>query len=91
MRTPSKWTAIGWTGARKRSAVGFDLRKSPIIYGVTDVSFPVFGFDREIVAALTIPFLELIDGSQKFDVVAACDLLRAATMRASDRLGFQPH
>ena len=71
-------------------AAGFDLRKSPITYGVTDISFPVFGFDREVVAAMTIPFLELIDGSQKVDIAAARDLLRAATMRASDRLGYQP-
>ena len=71
-------------------AAGFDLRKSPITYGVTDISFPVFGFDREVVAAMTIPFLELIDGSQKVDIAAARDLLRSATMRASDRLGYQP-
>ena len=70
-------------------AAGFDLRKSPITYGVTDISFPIFGFDREVVAAMTIPFLELIDGSQKVDVEAARDLLHSATKRVSDRLGYQ--
>ena len=81
-----------WLTERQEAirAAGFDLRKSPITYGVTDISFPVFGFDREVVAAMTIPFLELIDGSQKVDIAAARDLLRAATMRASDRLGYQP-
>lgn len=81
-----------WLTERKEAirAAGFDLRQSPITYGVTDISFPVFGFDREVIAALTIPFLELIDGSQKVHIEAACDLLRSATMRVSDRLGYQP-
>lgn len=81
-----------WLAKRKAviRAAGYDVRKSPITHGVTDISFPIFGFDREIVAALTIPFLELIDGSQKVHMDAACDLLRAATARVSDRLGYQP-
>jgi DNA-binding IclR family transcriptional regulator len=57
---------------------------------VTDISFPVFGFDRNVVAALTIPFLELIDGSQKVDLDAARAMLRTASSRISDRLGYQP-
>ncbi|WP_369405666.1 IclR family transcriptional regulator [Sphingomonas mali] len=81
-----------WLTERKEAirAAGFDLRQSPITYGVTDISFPVFGFDREVIAALTIPFLELIDGSQKVHIDAARDLLHSATMRVSDRLGYQP-
>lgn len=71
---------------RKR---GFDSRKSPVTYGVTDISFPVFGFDGRIMAALTIPFLELIDGSQKVDLKAAREMLRQAVARISDRLGWQ--
>ncbi|MET0310141.1 MAG: IclR family transcriptional regulator [Sphingomonas sp.] len=68
---------------------GFDSRKSPITHGVTDISFPVFGFDGRISAALTIPFLALIDGSQKVDLSAARDLLRATVARISDALGYQ--
>lgn len=68
-------------------AQGFDSRKSPITHGVTDVSFPVFGFDGRITAALTIPFLELIDGSQKADMAAARTLLESAVSRISDTLG----
>lgn len=68
---------------------GHDSRKSPITHGVTDISFPVFGFDGRVVAALTIPFLELIDGSQKVDLPAARDLLRRSVGRVSDALGYQ--
>jgi DNA-binding IclR family transcriptional regulator len=69
---------------------GHDSRKSPITHGVTDISFPIFGFDRNVAAALTIPFLELIDGSQKVDVEAAREILRKTAARISDRLGYQP-
>ncbi|WP_313534438.1 IclR family transcriptional regulator [Sphingomonas sp.] len=70
--------------------LGYDSRKSPITFGVTDISYPIFGFDRIVVAALTIPFLALIDGSQKMDLDAAREKLRAATARISDRLGYEP-
>jgi len=81
--------------AAKLSAIriqGHDCRQSPITHGVTDVSFPVFGLDGGIVAALTIPFLELIDGSQQVDLAQAQLLLAAAAMRVSERLGWAaPH
>jgi DNA-binding IclR family transcriptional regulator len=68
---------------------GYDSRRSPITYGVTDISFPVHGFDGNVVAALTIPFLELIDGSQKIGLDAARGLLREAVAAISDTLGYQ--
>jgi len=71
-------------------AHGYDSRPSPITYGVTDISFPVFGFDGQVVAALTIPFLELIDGSQKVDLGAAREMLRRAAAQISDALGHRP-
>ena len=82
----------GWLADRMAviRRLGYDSRKSPITYGVTDISFPVFGFDRSVVAALTIPFLELIDGSQKVDLEAVKEMLRIAAVRVSDRLGYQP-
>ena len=67
---------------------GHDSRQSPITHGVTDISFPVFGFDGRAMAALTIPFLELIDGSQKVGLEAAREALRATTAAISDTLGY---
>ena len=49
--------------------------------GVTDISYPVFGFDGQIAAALTIPFLVMIDGSQR-----DADTIRAALAQAATRL-----
>jgi DNA-binding IclR family transcriptional regulator len=70
-------------------AHGYDSRPSPITYGVTDISFPVFGFDGQVVAALTIPFLELIDGSQKVDLGAAREMLRRSAGQISDALAYR--
>jgi DNA-binding IclR family transcriptional regulator len=80
-----------WLGERLAAihARGFDSRRSPITQGVTDISCPVFGFDGHVVAALTIPFLELIDGSQKVHADAAREMLRQAVGRISDALGHQ--
>lgn len=82
----------GWIDARRAEtrARGYELRESPITYGVTDISYPVLGFDGAVVAALTIPFLATIDGSQKVDQEAARALLAQAVAAISDALGFQP-
>jgi DNA-binding IclR family transcriptional regulator len=66
---------------------GHAQRKSPITLGVTDISYPVSGFDGLIAAALTIPFLRLIDGSQSVDLDAARALLQVAAADVSARLG----
>lgn len=69
---------------------GRDRRKSPITNGVTDISYPIFSFSGEIVAALTIPFLELIDGSQHVGIDAVESLLSEASHRISISLGYHP-
>lgn len=70
-------------------AQGFDSRKSPVTFGVTDISLPIFGFNGDVMAALTIPFMEMIDGSQKVEAAAAQQELRAATQAISAILGHQ--
>lgn len=70
-------------------AHGYDSRPSPVTRGVTDISFPLFGFDGQVVAALTIPFLELIDGTQKVDLGTARAMLRSTAAQISDALGYR--
>ena len=67
---------------------GLQRRASPITHGVTDISCPVFGFDGTLMAALTIPFLELIDGSQKVGLSEASKQLAAAAQAISAALGY---
>lgn len=68
--------------------LGLQRRASPITHGVTDISCPVFGFDGNLMAALTIPFLELIDGSQKVGLMEATKQLAAAAQSISAALGY---
>ncbi|MGH8301867.1 MAG: IclR family transcriptional regulator [Steroidobacteraceae bacterium] len=72
---------------RKVREQGFDMMGSPITHGVTDISYPVFGFHGEAMAALTIPFLELIDGSQKVGMEEARRTLQATAKLISSLLG----
>ena len=80
------WLADRFAEIRGR---GYDSRQSPVTHGVTDISFPVFGFEGRVIAALTIPFLELIDGSQKVGLVEAREMLRQAVANISDALGYK--
>lgn len=69
---------------------GFDRRQSPVTYGVTDVSYPVFARNGEVVAALTVPFMELIDGSQRLAIGDLSKLLGETAARISTALGYTP-
>lgn len=66
---------------------GFERCASAITRGVTDISYPVFGFYGNLMAALTVPFLELLDGSQKVGLDAARKYLEAAAQSVSATLG----
>ncbi|WP_294247589.1 IclR family transcriptional regulator [uncultured Sphingomonas sp.] len=68
---------------------GHGLRESPITRGVTDISAPVFGFGGDCMAALTIPFLETIDGSQQCSIAEATQILIETTARISQALGYR--
>lgn len=71
-------------------AQGHEMQPSARTVGVTDISYPVFGFDGHIAAALTIPFLETIDGSQRVTLEESRLLLRDAASRISAGLGWMP-
>ena len=71
-------------------ARGYYLRESPVTRGVTDISFPIFGFGGELLAALTVPFLELIDGSQLVSIEEATTELKRASEDISIALGWRP-
>ncbi|AJP73255.1 IclR family transcriptional regulator [Sphingomonas hengshuiensis] len=78
------------TRLQKVRADGYVLRESAVTRGVTDISCPIFGFDGELLAALTVPFMDLIDGSQLVSIEDACVELRATAQRISVALGWQP-
>jgi DNA-binding IclR family transcriptional regulator len=67
---------------------GYEMQPSARTAGVTDISFPVFGFDGHVCAALTIPFLVTIDGSQKTSLEETRETLGRAAHDISQGLGW---
>jgi len=65
---------------------GYERMESARTLGVTDVSYPVFDFHGEIAAALTVPFMRLIDGTQTVHLDQAQDMLAQAAQRITAEL-----
>ena len=55
---------------------------------MTDISYPVRGFDGKVVAALTIPYLHVLDNSLPTTVEQTRRLLEEAARRISQSLGW---
>jgi DNA-binding IclR family transcriptional regulator len=67
---------------------GYEIRPSVRSMGVTDISYPIFGFDGRIRATLSMPYLTVIDGTQKVDTDHARRLVEQFARKISDRLGW---
>ncbi|HVZ29601.1 MAG TPA: IclR family transcriptional regulator, partial [Asticcacaulis sp.] len=72
---------------QKIRARGYEVMKSARTIGVTDISYPIFGARAQVLAALTVPFLQLIDGTQTVDRDEARALLEQTAARISEALG----
>jgi DNA-binding IclR family transcriptional regulator len=68
--------------------LGFEVQRSPITAGVTDIGYPIRGFDGAVVAALTIPYLHALDDSLPTTVDETRRLLEQAARRISQSLGW---
>lgn len=66
---------------------GYEMMASAKAAGVRDISYPIFGFDGNVIAALTIPFLEFIDGSQAVGFEQAQAMLARSARQISEALG----
>jgi len=73
------------TRVRKR---GYEIHHSPITAGVTDISYPIRGLDGKVVAALTVPYLHVLDKSLSTTVEQARRHLEEAARRVSQSLGY---
>ncbi len=67
---------------------GFEVQRSPITAGVTDIGYPIRGYDGKVVAALTIPYLHALDDSLPTSVEQTRRLLEEAARRISQSLGW---
>ena len=66
---------------------GYEMQPSARTAGVTDISYPVVGMDGRVVAALTVPYLTLIDDSATKTLNQTRDLLGAAARKISGKSG----
>ncbi|MES2336871.1 MAG: IclR family transcriptional regulator [Pseudomonadota bacterium] len=73
--------------ARVRDS-GHECIPSARMAGVSDMSCPIYGFDGQVVAALTIPFLEAIDEKPHVGAAETLDMLKATAERISTALGW---
>ena len=72
---------------RKVRTRGFEMMKSTRTVGVTDMSCPIVGGNGVALAALTVPFLQLIDGTQKVERDDARLALQETCRLISEELG----
>lgn len=68
---------------------GYERMESARTLGVTDISYPIFDMHGDILAALTVPFLRFIDGSQIMSLDDTQALLDRTAKRISAELGVK--
>jgi len=68
---------------------GYERMESARTLGITDVSYPIFDFHGEVAAALTVPFLRLIDGTQTVHLDEAQQILADTARRITAELAGQ--
>ncbi len=66
---------------------GYASKPSKRIQGVHDISSPVFDYNGDILAALTVPYLEFLDNSHSHDIESVRMELEAAASEITRRLG----
>lgn len=66
---------------------GYEMQASPRTVGVTDISYPIHGFGGGVLAALTVPYLMVIDNSLPTDFEQTRALLSRAAQQISHALG----
>lgn len=69
--------------------LGHEIHRSPVTAGVTDIGCPVLGFDGKVVAALTVPYLHVLDDSVPTTIEQTRRHVEQAARRISLSLGWQ--
>lgn len=74
------------TTLQRVRARGYEMMKSARTLGVTDISCPIFDGRGHALAALTIPYLQLVDGTQTVDKEEARQCLQETAARISEEM-----
>jgi len=84
MKKPTPQLSAILESVRKR---GYEMKPSARTAGITDIGYPIRGLDQRVVAALTMPYLGVLDHSLPTTVEQTRKLLSAAAGRISKSLG----
>jgi DNA-binding IclR family transcriptional regulator len=68
--------------------LGHEVHRSPVTAGVTDIGCPIFGFDGQVIAALTVPYLHVLDNSVPTSIEQTIHQVEQATRRISRSMGW---
>jgi DNA-binding IclR family transcriptional regulator len=71
-------------------AQGYATMPSIQIAGVTNITFPIFGNDGRVAAAVNVPHIARIDGTPRPDIQKIREIMSEICLRLSTRLGFDP-
>ncbi len=74
--------------ARKNATITWPSRR---IRGATDISRPVFGIDQEVIAALTVPYIERLDRPQSPSIPDVEAQVREIAARLSELMCYTGH
>jgi DNA-binding IclR family transcriptional regulator len=84
MKKPTSQLSAILKSVRER---GYEMKPSARTAGITDIGYPIHGLDKRVVAALTIPYLGVLDHSLPTTAEQTRKLLSGAAGRISKALG----
>ncbi len=74
---------------QKIALQGYEKILSEQAHGVTDIGYPIFDHNGDVVAALVVPFLAYLDGSHPIELESAMEFIRQSALQISNLLGYQ--
>jgi DNA-binding IclR family transcriptional regulator len=66
---------------------GYEMKPSARTDGITDISYPIRGLDGRVIAALTVPYLRVLDNSLPATVPQTRRLLAESARKLSEAVG----
>lgn len=80
-----------WSVSLEQVAInGYACSPSMVVRGVTNIGYPVWGRNGEVVAALVIPYMEGIDAQRGPSLEGVIEILADGATEISRALGYQP-
>ena len=66
---------------------GYEMKLSARTDGITDIGYPIRGLDRRVIAAMTVPYLRVLDKSLPTTIQQTRQLLAETARKVSEAMG----